>query len=185
MCIRDSGSSAADMAQVDGTPAGDGEGTLAGALRAAVPTELPVTAFAATASPAGAAPDVKAAARPSSKPRISAAARAFRPGAIPGAVPAPGSSPGSAAARTASSVGTAARSAPASVPSPSPAGVPSTCAMSAAELPLSVAVAITNPLSPKSRFSCSRYPPPPRKISTAAAAAAIRGQWLRNTEIRG
>ena len=55
----------------------------------------------------------------------------------------------------------------------------------AAALPLSVAVAITNPLSPKSRFSCSRYPPPPRKISTAAAAAAIRGQWLRNTEIRG
>ena len=36
----DSGSSAADMAQVDGTPAGDGEGTLAGALRAAVPTEM-------------------------------------------------------------------------------------------------------------------------------------------------
>ena len=29
----DSGSSAADMAQVDGTPAGDGEGTLAGTLR--------------------------------------------------------------------------------------------------------------------------------------------------------
>ena len=42
----DSGSSAADMAQVDGTPAGDGEGTLAGALRAAVPTEEAVRAAA-------------------------------------------------------------------------------------------------------------------------------------------
>ena len=38
----DSGSSAADMAQVDGTPAGDGEGT----LRAAVPTEEAVRAAA-------------------------------------------------------------------------------------------------------------------------------------------
>lgn len=43
----DSGSSAADMAQVDGTPAGDGEGTLAGALRAAVPTEEAVRAAGA------------------------------------------------------------------------------------------------------------------------------------------
>lgn len=43
----DSGSSAADMAQVDGTPAGDGEGTLAGALRAAVPTEEAVRAAVA------------------------------------------------------------------------------------------------------------------------------------------
>ena len=42
----DSGSSAADMAQVDGTPAGDGEGTLAGTLRAAVPTEEAVRAAA-------------------------------------------------------------------------------------------------------------------------------------------
>ena len=35
----DSGSSAADMTQVEGTPAGAGDGTLAGTLRAAVPTE--------------------------------------------------------------------------------------------------------------------------------------------------
>lgn len=42
----DSGSSAADMTQVDGTSAGDGEGTLAGALRAAVPTEGAVRAAA-------------------------------------------------------------------------------------------------------------------------------------------
>lgn len=40
----DSGSSAADMAQVDGTPAGAGDGNLAGTLRAAVPTEEAVRA---------------------------------------------------------------------------------------------------------------------------------------------
>ena len=42
----DSGSSAADMAQVEGTPAGAGDGTLAGTLRAAVPTEEAVRAAA-------------------------------------------------------------------------------------------------------------------------------------------
>ena len=50
----DSGSSAADMAQVDGTPAGDGEGTLAGALRAAVPTEEAVRAAALPGEESGA-----------------------------------------------------------------------------------------------------------------------------------
>lgn len=43
----DSGSSAADMAQVDGTPAGAGDGNLAGTLRAAVPTEEAVRAAGA------------------------------------------------------------------------------------------------------------------------------------------
>lgn len=42
----DSGSSAADMTQVEGTPAGAGDGTLAGTLRAAVPTEGAVRAAA-------------------------------------------------------------------------------------------------------------------------------------------
>lgn len=42
----DSGSSAADMTQVEGTPAGAGDGTLAGTLRAAVPTEEAVRAAA-------------------------------------------------------------------------------------------------------------------------------------------
>lgn len=42
----DSGSSAADMTQVEGTPAGAGDGNLAGTLRAAVPTEEAVRAAA-------------------------------------------------------------------------------------------------------------------------------------------
>ena len=91
------------------------------------------------------------------------------------------SRPGSDSARTASCDGTTARSDSSSVPIP-PAGY---VRLSAAELPPSVADAITNPLSPKLRFSCSSSSPPPTKISTAAAAAAIRGQYLRNTEIRG
>ena len=91
------------------------------------------------------------------------------------------SRPGSDSARTASCDGTTTRSDSSSAPIP-PAGY---VRLSAAEPPPSVADAITNPLSPKLRFSCSSSSPPPTKISTAAAAAAIRGQYLRNTEIRG
>lgn len=56
----DSGSSAADMTQVDGTPAGVGDGTLAGTLRAAVPTEEAVRAAALPGEEpgAGAAPGI-------------------------------------------------------------------------------------------------------------------------------
>ena len=50
----DSGSSAADMAQVDGTPAGDGEGTLAGALLAAVRTVEAVRSAARPGEESGA-----------------------------------------------------------------------------------------------------------------------------------
>jgi len=50
----DSGSSAADMAQVEGTPAGAGDGTLAGTLRAAVPTEEAVRAAALPGEESGA-----------------------------------------------------------------------------------------------------------------------------------
>lgn len=56
----DSGSSAADMAQVEGTPAGAGDGTLAGTLRAAVPAEEAVRAAALPGEEpgAGAAPGI-------------------------------------------------------------------------------------------------------------------------------
>lgn len=50
----DSGSSAADMIQVEGTPAGAGDGTLAGTLRAAVPTEGAVRAAALPGEESGA-----------------------------------------------------------------------------------------------------------------------------------
>lgn len=50
----DSGSSAADMAQVEGTPAGAGDGTLVGTLRAAVPTEEAVRAAALPGEESGA-----------------------------------------------------------------------------------------------------------------------------------
>jgi hypothetical protein len=56
----DSGSSAADMTQVEGTPAGAGDGTLAGTLRAAVPAEEAVRAAALPGEEpgAGAAPGI-------------------------------------------------------------------------------------------------------------------------------
>ena len=50
----DSGSSAADMTQVEGTPAGAGDGNLAGTLRAAVPTEEAVRAAALPGEESGA-----------------------------------------------------------------------------------------------------------------------------------
>lgn len=50
----DSGSSAADMTQVEGTPAGAGDGNLAGTLRAAVPTEGAVRAAALPGEESGA-----------------------------------------------------------------------------------------------------------------------------------
>lgn len=50
----DSGSSAADMTQVEGTPAGAGDGTLVGTLRAAVPTEEAVRAAALPGEESGA-----------------------------------------------------------------------------------------------------------------------------------
>ena len=149
----------------------------------------PVTAFAATASPAG---------RSSGRQSRCTAVRRSAPrigGRQGHAVPVQSREPcrapgllGPAAPRPARppAVGTAARSDPRERPFTIPRPVSHRPApLSAAELPPSVAVAITNPLSPKSTvFMQQAVPRHPRKISTAAAAAAIRGQWLRNTEIR-
>ncbi len=135
--------------------------------------------------PGGAAPDVKAAARPVLEAHPYRR-RQGHPVPVQSREPSPHRAPRPAAPQpaTASSVGTAARSVPARVPSPAPAGSLRLCHVRSRAAAVR-RCCITNPLTPKSRFSCSRYPPPPRKISTAASAAAIRGHWLRNTEIRG